>query len=172
MTVDLSVVRDHVGPGPSDAELTRQLSAALEAIVGRYGPVEATEREYVKPFGQWVRLGLRASAVTTVLEGETAVTSPNYVIWPGGFYLRRLDDDGDPIAWTDWVDVIYTPLSEASERDRVTLALIDLEINRSPGLTGITVGPWSEQYAQQDDAYVVMRKQILDSMRPAKVGTW
>ena len=172
MTVDLAALRERVGPGPSDDVLEALLAAALEAIDLRYGTASATKREYVQPFGQWARLGLRASAVTTVLEGTDEVDSDHYALWDGGHYLRRLDDNEDPALWNGWVDVTYTPLSEAAERDRVTVALVDLDLNRPAGLTGITVGPWSEQYAQGDDAYLKAREAILGSMRPSRVGTW
>lgn len=171
MTVDLEALRAHVGPGPADAVLSAALAAALEAIDARYGPAAATHREYLRPFGQWVKLGRRASEVTTVLEGTVAVDSADYLLWPGGRYIRRLDT-AEPSTWTDWVDVIYTPLSEAAERDRVTYALCDLDLNNTPGITGITVGPWSEQYAQQGDSYAALRDAILGSLRPATVGVW
>jgi hypothetical protein len=172
VTVDLALLREHFGTGPSDDVLETALDAALEAIDSRYGPAAATAREYLRPFGQWVRLGRRASAVTSVLEGGETVASGDYALWPGGLYLRRLDANDDPTAWTGWVDVTYTPLSEAGERDRVTIALVDLDLNRHTGLTGITVGPWSEQYASDPDSYATARKAVLDSMRPARVGVW
>jgi hypothetical protein len=172
VTVDLALLREHFGTGPSDDVLGTALAAALEAIDSRYGPAAATHREHLRPFGQWVKLGHRASAVTTVLEGGETVASGDYMLWPGGRYLRRLDASDDPTAWTGWVDVTYTPLSEAAERDRVTIALVDLDLNRHTGLTGITVGPWSEQYAQGDDSYARQRDAVLASMRPASVGVW
>ena len=78
MTLDLEALREHVGPGPSDDVLEAQLAAALEAIDMRYGLAEfdsadESQREYLRPFGQWVRLGRRASAVTTVLEANEEV---------------------------------------------------------------------------------------------------
>jgi hypothetical protein len=172
VTVDLALLREHFGTGPSDDVLETAMTAALEAIDSRYGPAAATHREHLRPFGQWVRLGRRASAVSSVLEGGEAVASGDYALWPGGRFLRRLDANDDPMAWTGWVDVTYTPLSEAGERDRVTIALVDLDLNRHTGLTGITVGPWSEQYAQSEDGYARTRQAILDSLRPASVGVW
>ena len=175
MTVDLEALREHVGAGPSDDDLQRLLDAALEAITVRYGPADADPREYLRPFGQWVRLGRRAESVTTLLEGGVELDPDAdpalFEIWPGGRYLRRLDADGDSLAWSGWVDVTYTPVSDASQRDRVTVALVDLDLNRSPGLSGITVGPWSEQYGSDED-HQAAREAILASMRPASIGVW
>lgn len=173
MTVDLADVRAHIGPGPSDEVLTDLLAGATEAIDLRYGPEVESERAYSRPFGQWVRLRPRASAVTSVIEGTTTLAESLYTLWPGGAYLRRLDSSGNPQAWSAWVDVVYTPLSETEQRDRVTIALIDLELGHpGSGLTSITVGPWSEQYAQSDQSYEELREAILDSMRPPLVGPW
>ena len=54
----------------------------------------------------------------------------------------------------------------------MTIALVDLDLNRHSGLTGITVGPWSEQYTQDDAAYREAREAILASLRPPRGGTW
>jgi hypothetical protein len=172
VTVDLALLREHFGTGPSDDVLTLALDAALEAIDARYGPAAATHREYLRPFGQWVKLGRRASAISAVIESGETVDAGDYALWPGGRYLRRLDSSNDPTAWTGWVDVTYTPLSEAGERDRVTIALVDLDLNRHTGLTGITVGPWSEQYASDPQSYAASREAVLRSLRPANVGAW
>lgn len=171
MALDLDGLRAHVGPGPSDEVLTDLLAAALEAIDERYGPDDATVTEYLRPFGQWVRLGRRASDITSVEEGGDAVAEADYELRPGGRYVRRLAD-GEASTWSGMVDIVYTPYSESAERDRVTVALVDLDLNRHPGLTGITVGPWSEQYTQDDDSYRRAREGILASLRPLRVGTW
>lgn len=171
--IDLAGLREHVGPGPSDAVLTDLLAAAQAAITARYGTDAGPVTEYLRPFGQWVRLSRPASAISSVLEGRTSLASELYEIWAGGAdYVRRLDSSSNVTPWTDWVEVAYTPVSEEAERDRVTIALVDLDLNRASGLTGITVGPWSEQYTQDDEAYRKTREAILESIRPPKLGTW
>jgi hypothetical protein len=169
--VDLDALRDHVGAGPSDDVLEGLLAAALEAIDLRYGPATETYREYVRPFGQWVRLGIRASAVSTVIEGTSALETADYALWPGGKYVRRLHDL-DPSDWTGMVDITYRPLSEAAERDRVALGLVKVDLAYHPGLTSITVGPWSESYSQASDSHAQAREAVLRSLRPATVGVW
>lgn len=172
MAIDLAGLREHIGDGPSDAVLTDLLAAAQAAITARYGSDTASRSEYLRPFGQWVRLSRPASAISSVIEGGTTVDAAEYEIWSQADYVRRLDSSGNVSAWTGWVEVTYTPTSEDAERDRVTIALVDLDINRHPGLTGITVGPWSEQYTQDDESYRKAREAILSSLRPPKVGTW
>lgn len=172
MVLALSTLRAQVGPGPSDDVLEALLAAALEAIDGRYGPSGGTHREHLRPFGEWVRLGRRAYELGAVTDGGDAVDAADVELWPGGRYVRRLSDD-EPTDWTGWVDVTYTPLSEAAERDRIAMALVKLDVSHTPGLTGITVGPWSEQYAQGDGTgYAKQREAILGSLRPLTVGTW
>jgi hypothetical protein len=160
-----------VGPGPSDADLQAALDAALEAIANRYGPSDPVT-EYLRPFGQWVKLGRRAEEVASVIEGGTTLDEDDYAIWPGGRYLRRLSS-GEPSSWTGYVEAEYTAYSEEAERDRITYALCDLALNATPGLSGITVGPWSEQYATSDPGdYRAFREAILASLRPPNIGVW
>lgn len=171
MAVDLDLLRAHVGQGPSDDVLAGLLDAALEAIDDRYGPADAGGREYLRPFGEWVKLGRRASTVEAVLEGGSALGEEDYELWPGGRFLRRLSG-AQSTAWAGMVDVTYTPLPEDAGRDRIVIALCDLDLNRSPGLAGITVGPWSEQYTQSDEGYQAQREAILGSLRARSIGTW
>lgn len=172
MPIDLEAARAHVGLGPSDDDLQTLLEAALEAIEARYGPIGATKREHLRPFGQWVRLGLRAEAVLSVTEGTSALDAADYELWDGGKYVRRLGTS-QPVSWTAWVDVTYVPLSEDAQRDRVTLALLDHGLTNPEGLAGITVGPWAEQYQRREPGDVRKdREAIIASMRPATVGTW
>ena len=71
------------------------------------------------------------------------------------------------------MDVTYVPLSEANERDRVTIALVKHAITFEPALASITVGPWSESYSKDgDESYRAQREDILASLRPRSVGTW
>jgi hypothetical protein len=173
VSVDLEDLRAHAGTGPSDEDLQTALVAALEALDERYGPEAPTVTEYLRPFGQWVKLGRRAAGLSSVKEGGTAVADEDRTIWPGGRFLRRLSGD-EPAAWTGMVEVEYSPLSESAQRDRIAYALCDLELSRVFGLRGITVGPWSEMYpASADDAsYADTRTMILDSLRPARMGVW
>ena len=144
------------------------LAAALEAIDGRYGPPADDAPGAPAPLRAVGAPRRRASALGAVLEGGEAVDAADVELWPGGRYLRRLSRrrarrlDGlgrrrptrrcprPPSATA-------SPWPSSSSTSRHT-----------PGLTGITVGPWSEQYAQGDGTgYVEQREAILGSPAPA-----
>jgi hypothetical protein len=172
LALDLETVRAHVGDEPSDGDLQLLLEAALEAIEARYGPANATKREYLRAFGPWVKLGLRAEAVLDVTEGTTVLTEADYELWDGGMYLHRLGET-QPRSWSTWVDVTYVPLSEDAQRDAIALALIDSGTVNPEGLASITVGPWSESYQKQTPEEMQSQRQaILGSLRPPRTGVW
>jgi hypothetical protein len=137
--LDLETLRAIVGTGPSDESLQAALDAALEALDNRYGPNTddesggGTATDYLRPFGQWVKLSRRASEITSVLEGSivggmTEVDEADYVLWEGGKYLRRLRD-AEPTRWTSYaVEVEYVPFSEARERDRIIIGLVQFSL--------------------------------------------
>lgn len=171
MVVDLADLRARFGTGPSDDALETAILAAYESLDEMYGPFTASVTEHLRPYGQWVDLSHRASAVSEVIEGTTTLDPADYTIWPGGRSLRRLTS-GDPTAWLDWIDVTYTRMSMDAERDRVAIALVDLDVNRpTSGLTSITVGPWSEHYGTAEGQYAKDREAILRSYRQAAMGT-
>ena len=171
--IDLAGLRARVGDGPSDAVLTDLLSEAIAAIEARYGTDTGARTEYLRPFGQWARLSRPASAISSVIEGGTSLDSGVYESWAGDArYVRRLDASGNVASWIGWVEIEYTPVSELDDRNRVTVALVKLDLGLNPGVTGITVGPWSEQYTQDDAAYPKAREAILQSLRPPLIGTW
>lgn len=173
--LDLDGLRARIGDGPSDAVLTDLLSEAIASIEARYGTDAGPVTEYLRPFGQWVRLTRPASSITSVKEGTTTLSAgaSGYQSYGGDARIvRRLDASSNPTAWTNWVEIVYVPTSEQDDRNRVTVALVKHELNNNPGLTGITVGPWSEQYTQDDKSYAETREAILASLRRPRVGTW
>ena len=175
MTVDLATLREHVGPGPSDAVLEDYLAAALEAIDDRYGPESDEKVEYLRPFGQWLKIGRRANEIVEVVEGGTTLDAADYVLWPdaGGRRVRRLSND-EPTHWRGFVEITYEPLSSTAGRDRITIALVNLDLTRpTSGLAGITVGPWSEQYRDTGgQSYQAAYEAILGSLYHSPPGTW
>lgn len=172
--MELDELREHVGSGPSDDVLERLLNAALESIVARYGPAEEeTSEQRVDPSGSLVYLSRRAQSITSVYENTELVAEENYELTAGGKAIRRLNDDGDPTDWLATVDVVYAPYTDNADRDRVTVALVKLDLNAAPGMSSATVGSWSEQYANNSVwNYRKEREGILASLRPATVGVW
>jgi hypothetical protein len=169
--LEVDDLREHIGDGPSDDVLERFLAAAYQSIDADVGPSSAVASELLRPFGSLVILSRRASAVTSVREGDDVLATDDYALRPGGKYLQRRRD-GRPVAWRRWVDVTYTPLPEDAERDRVAIKLVELDLAYQPGMAGSTIGPWNEQYMQGDKAYQQERQAILDSLRSPAVGVW
>jgi hypothetical protein len=174
MAVTLDDLREHVGAGPSDADLERALEAALEAVDERYGPVSDTYTEYdLNPYGHWVDLGRRAARVGSVVEGTDILDTTDYVLAAAGDRIARLDSSSRSTAWSARVTVTYTPLIGHAWRDAMVIALCDADLTNSThaGLTGVTVGPWSETYGDAADT-VAQREAILASGPKSGPSVW
>jgi hypothetical protein len=168
-------LREHVGAGPTDDVLERLLEAATQALDLRFGPEPAYDEETserVPPYRSLVYLSRRAQSVSDVQEDGASLDAAAYELQQSGRALRRLDADGEPIFWGARVDVTYAPYPDGAERDRVCIQLVNLELDYAPGLTGSTVGPWTEQHPAGDESYRKMRESILRSYRPSVVGVW
>lgn len=170
--MELDELREHVGAGPSDRVLQRLLDAAKAAFDGRYGVTRGTVSESLRPSGSLLFLSSRATAITSISEGDTEVDDADYALLSDGKRVRRLSDGNS----TDWretlIDVTYTRPNYDPERNRVLVALVDYELNFKQGLSGTTVGSWAEQYPQADQSYQRGREAILRSYRSPTVGVW
>jgi hypothetical protein len=168
----LEELREHIGDGPTDDVLERLLDAAVESIDARIGTEAETTNELLRPSGSLVALSRRATAVSSVIEAEVALDAADYELRSGGRLLQRVNADGDRVAWSGWVEVTYTHYSDEAERNRVAIGLVKLDLNNNPGLTGTTIGSWSEQYYQGDRSYSVEREALLKSLRQQTAGVW
>lgn len=171
--MDVETLREHVGPGPSDDVLERLLNAALQTITARYGEPAEEISEHLHPVGSLVYLSHRTAAVTAVREGTVLLDYSEYELAGGGKRLRRLDEDAEHTDWRESIEVTYVPDADDAERDRVAIALVNLDLNYQPGMTGSTVGPWLEQYANNSaQNYKLEREIILNTMRQPTTGVW
>lgn len=170
--MDLEALRDHVGPGPSDEVLQRLLDAALQSIVERYGPEESEVTERLVPMGGLLFLSRRAQSITSISENNELLDYDQYELLGNTKRIRRLNDDGDATHWTGRVEVTYLPYGDDAERDRVTVALVKLDLNSEPGMGGDQVVGWNQQFSSDPDAYRAARNSILTSLRPPTVGVW
>jgi hypothetical protein len=166
-------LREHVGDGPSDDVLDRLLDAAIQALDMRYGfertyDEEVTER--LVPYGSLVYPFHRAQSVSSVLEADVALDPADYEIRNVGRTIARLASDGTTTAWSVPVDVTYLPFDDDAERDRICVKLVELDLDYAPGLSGSTVGPWSEQHPADAKAYQMLRESILRTLRVPVVG--
>lgn len=174
-------LRLHVTSDLSDAALQMLLDAAEEAInaflgagAGTYDAPDAVN-ELITVQGDLIRLSQPAESIESVIEGTTLLAADDYELRSSGLTLRRLNTGTNPAQW--WrrrVDVTYTPLSNAAERERVQIALVQADLNYSPGVTSERIGDWSEAFAQAtaNTGYQVERAAILASLAPVAAGIW
>jgi hypothetical protein len=154
MILTVDELRQHVDfPTGSDADdaLQRLLDASEADIVRAVGAPGAVT-EYVD--GGWTTLITSRpiaslTSVTLDFDGTPlAVETDDYRFTTGGQVLHRLATGTNPgYYWSGKVEVIYTPADDEAIRAAVQVDLIRLALSVSPGLTGRTIGDWSETYA-------------------------
>ena len=147
------------------------------AILGGFVTDSSGEPEAIEELittrgnGDILMLSRRASYIVSIVEGDTTLTSDDYQVMSSGQTLRRLDDGSNPAsAWNGRVRVKYEPLSDAGIRERVQLALVELEVNSSPGSRSERIGEWSETVSQSSTSYQDERQAILASLIPSRVA--
>lgn len=161
-------LRGYVTTALEDTDLERLLSAAYEAIVAFAGPSGATT-ELVTPHGDLLMLAKRADSITSVTETvygvETTLATDDYEL-VGDQTLRRTNDGTHPYhCWRGRVKAVYVPLDDDENRDRVAIALVEQDLNHSPGLTSERLGDWQVSVATSTD-YVKEREAILATLYP------
>lgn len=164
--------QEHVSTSLGAEALQRLLDAAETAIVARIG-LPTPVNELITSHGELLMLSRPAESVTTVIEGTTTLAVDDYQLRSSGMILRRLSTGTNrATCWRGRIDVTYVPLDDAAERERVQIALVQLDLNYDPGSTGETIGAWSEQQSQTGETYDAERESILGSLAPAASGIW
>lgn len=169
MTLLLADLRDHVTTGLADDALQLLLDAAYDAIDDYLGIDDGAYGDTVTellspPNGDLLGLSRRALSVEAVIEGTVTLASDDYRLMPSGNILRRLMTGTNPQPrWLRRIEVRYTPVIDGSERDRVAIALVNLDLNYMPGMTMEVIGSWTEQKSQAPDTYKKERAAILAS---------
>ncbi|MCC6619476.1 MAG: hypothetical protein IT341_10620 [Chloroflexi bacterium] len=168
MALSVEELRGHVQTQLGDAELTLLLNAAYDAITERYGPSGSITERRVGASGRLLMLAHRASAVTAVVEDGDTLAANEYALRPRGRQVERKDTGTNPGSlWRGYVDVTYTNGISDSQRDRVAIALVKLDVNYQPGLTGERLGDWQASYAANSVFnYEIEREAILASLEP------
>ena len=168
MTLDVDGLRLHIVTGLDDEALTLKLAAAYEAIDEYLGTDTGSYSELLRqPSGDLLMLSRRASAITSITEGVNELAADDYELRASGQMVRRLYTGTYPAnRWLGRVDVTYVPLADDNERDRVAIALVQLDLNFNPGLVAERVGDHAETYSapQADVGYQQQRAQILSSL--------
>ena len=178
MTLTVADLRQHVTTALLDPALQRLLDAAYEAIAGRFGDAAAVTETHRGGSGPLLMLNRAAASITSVTEDAVrvpvALAPADYALRPSGSLLERLTTGTHPgCRWLGRVDVVLVPLADAAERDRVAIALVEMDLNYSPGVTSETIGDWSETKADNSAMnYELEREAILASLMADQVGVY
>lgn len=179
MTLTVTDLRGHLSSALEDTALQLKLDAAYETIDdhlgiddGAYDPVIA---DLITPgYGDLIRLSRRALSISSVVEGTTTLDPDDYELRPSGYVLRRLATGTHPAScWRARVDVRYPTVLDGAERDRIAIALVQLDLNYQPGIKAETIGSWQQTNSGGGDggqSYEAERESILASY--GSEGAW
>lgn len=167
--LDVDGLRKHIKTGLATEALQLRLDAAYQAIdrhVGGTGNV--TELLPAGP-GPLLRLSRPASAIVSVKERGIVLGADDYRLT--GQLLARTTDGSHPArSWRNAIEVTYTPDVDEADRDRVAIALVQLDLNHQPGLTQREIGDWAETFASNSVFnYRIERDAILATLE-SRVG--
>jgi hypothetical protein len=170
-------LREFVTSTLSDAVLQTYLAAAMDAIDKYLGPLNVVER--IEPVsGEILPLSREAESIISVVEMArgtgTTLAVNDYELSEDGTTLYRLDTGTNPEwRWRGHVKVTYTRKDDVDARIRVAVALVQLELNHVPGLTGQQIGSWSEQYTSNSVMnYQIERDGILATLLSNHAGVF
>lgn len=173
MTLTVGDLRGYITSGLTDPALQKLLDAAYEAIGHQSGAAGAVTEFAVGGYSTLI-LDRQASAITSVTErigGVDVVLAANDYRH-SGYVLTRLDTGTNPRStWAD-TTTVYDPVVDAAEWDRVAVALVELDLNYSPGVTSERIGDWEETKADNSAMnYAIERETILASLGSGPVMT-
>lgn len=188
----LDRVKARVESDLSDAELQALITEAQDAIADRYGPAAGAGAITVTIDGGTRTLDLvrPAAAITSVTEhlgsvadaalddwaGEiyedtqTVLAAGDYRIRNGGRTLERIFTGPNARArWGTRIDIVYTPVSDQTRRDEVTIKLVALAVEYE-GVVDRRVGDTMTTHAVRGGGggtiYQDEREQLLGSLAP------
>lgn len=164
--------RQHVNTSVADPALQRLLDAAELAITGRVGALTAiTERR--RGGGSMLYFGRAIGTFTSITERtgdpigwtDVVLDATDYTLLSDARTVRReITGTHKAERWADDVTAVYTPLDDTAERQRVAIELVKLDLAHQPGLSGQSIGSWSESYAALD--YTETRESLIASLAP------
>lgn len=158
----------------SSATLTAAGASFSASAVRKYievagaGPAGGLLRTTIATFVSATQVTLAAAAVGTVSGalfsyGGTLLDDTDYEIVPGGAMLRRRSGGTNTRGtWADDLVLVYTPLSDVSQRTRVELDLVKLAIHYE-AVADQVVGDYRETSVKYEDE----RDAILGALAPA-----
>lgn len=164
--------------GLDDDDLRRYLDAAEEDIVRVAGPavddylVTSVTEWFSRVTGALLMLGRAASSITSIQEyanrqTPTTLAADDYELMPDGVMLRRkVGGTNSSYHWHPPVRVEYDPMSDVASRERVQIALVQLDVNANHGVSSEQIGSWTQQsQASSVWNYAAEREAILESLR-------
>lgn len=162
-------MREFAPTNLSDDALQIYLDAAEADITAQIGPVSGvvervtTDTAYIFPARQVASVVSITERVGTV---TTTLAANDYYVWPGGYVVERLVGGTNARGhWTGTVTLTYAPVSDLDIRKRVQIALVLLDLEHKPGLTGRSIGEYSEQYANNSVTnYATSKANILSTL--------
>jgi len=162
MVLSASEILGHVSTTLTAEQLAVFVDAAYASINERYGPATVNERRR-STSGPVLMLAHRAASITSITEDGEALAADDYALRPGGRMLERKCDGTNPrTTWRGYVDLAYANAITDAERDRI--ALVELDLNYQPGMTGERLGDHQVSFAANN--YEIERQAILDSLEP------
>jgi len=167
MVLSASEILGHVSTTLTAEQLAVFVDAAYASITERYGPATVNERRR-STSGPVLMLAHRAASITSITEDGEALAADDYALRPGGRMLERKCDGTNPrTTWRGYVDLAYANAITDAERDRVAIALVELDLNYQPGMTGERLGDHQVSFAANSVFnYGIERDTILDSLEP------
>jgi hypothetical protein len=163
LTVD--ELRTFVTTDLGDEALQTLLDATEAEIVALAG-ASGARTEITDGGSRFISLARPASAITSIKElvgsVETTLATDDYLLYPGGMLIERLDYGTNPYPrWHGQVTTVYTALDDEALRKAVQLALCQLDLNYKPGLAEETIGEWTERYSNNSAWNIESERQSI-----------
>lgn len=167
-------LREHVTSRLADSALQRLIDANTLAITERAGAIGSASIVITGNRSRYIFLDRPISTITSITEffndpvgiGGVVLDSTDYRIQTGGLILERWGYGTHPADWwSERAELVYVPVDDSVERVRVLIKLIELDLNRQPGLSAVRIGEYSEQ--SRNEPYNDEREAILASLVPS-----
>lgn len=169
----LDRVKERIETDLTDAELQSMIDAVTAEIERLYGANEAITVT-LPGGGATVSLArpmdtAQAKTVTEIetlaaggSDSRTELAADDYRILHGGRTLQRLlDGTNGRLQWAPEVEVVYTPVSDAGQREEVTIKLVQLDIEHR-GLASERAGDFQAAYKD----FTSEREKLLATLSP------
>ena len=178
--VALARVKERIETDLSDAELQAMIDKVNAEIEARFGPnAEITvhldgDRELAgdRRFLSLTRPADQAQTITVVeIDGttETTLAADDFrVLHRGRTLERRVGGTNGRLTWQRLVKVTYTPVSDARQRDEVTIKLVQLDITYRGLDKQEGAGDFSRSGSVTADAYPRERDALLAQLAPRR----